>query len=129
MKIIAGSTSGGAGLVVKPEHQHAPPTSRARRSPPRSSATPRTSRCAHWLKEKGLKTDQQGGGDVSVLPQDNATDAAGVRPAARSTAPGCPSRRLSRLVQEAKGKLLVDEKDLWPNGKFVTTHLIVSRSS
>ena len=42
MRIISGSTSGGACLVVKPEIRRSP-TSRARRSRPRSSATPRTS--------------------------------------------------------------------------------------
>jgi NitT/TauT family transport system substrate-binding protein len=32
---------------------------------------------------------------------------------------------VSRLVQDGGGKVLVDEKSLWPGGKFVTTHLIV----
>src|SRR5256885_2763418 len=29
------------------------------------------------------------------------------------------------LVQEGGGKVLVDEKTLWPGGQYVTTHLIV----
>jgi NitT/TauT family transport system substrate-binding protein len=32
------------------------------------------------------------------------------------------------MILEDKGKLLVNEKDLWPNGKFVTTQLIVSQT-
>jgi NitT/TauT family transport system substrate-binding protein len=28
-------------------------------------------------------------------------------------------------VLEGDGKVLVDEKDLWPDGRFVTTHLVV----
>jgi NitT/TauT family transport system substrate-binding protein len=38
-----------------------------------------------------------------------------------------PEPNLSRLVLESKGKVLVDEKTLWPNGLFVTTHLIVTQ--
>jgi NitT/TauT family transport system substrate-binding protein len=37
-----------------------------------------------------------------------------------------PEPWASRLVLEGGGKVLVDEKDLWPDGAFVTTHLIVS---
>src|SRR5207237_3159201 len=33
-----------------------------------------------------------------------------------------------RLVKEGGGKVLVDERSLWPGGQFVTTHLIVSTS-
>jgi NitT/TauT family transport system substrate-binding protein len=29
-------------------------------------------------------------------------------------------------VQEGGGKVLVDERDLWPEGKYVTTHLMVA---
>ena len=36
-----------------------------------------------------------------------------------------PEPWASRLVLEGGGKVLVDEKTLWPQGKFVTTHLIV----
>jgi NitT/TauT family transport system substrate-binding protein len=32
----------------------------------------------------------------------------------------------TRLVKEANGRILVDERDLWPpEGKFVTAHIIV----
>ena len=36
-----------------------------------------------------------------------------------------PEPWASRLVLDGGGKVLVDEKTLWPGGKFVTTHLIV----
>jgi NitT/TauT family transport system substrate-binding protein len=38
-----------------------------------------------------------------------------------------PEPNLSKMILESKGKLLVNEKDLWPNGQFVTTHLIVTQ--
>jgi NitT/TauT family transport system substrate-binding protein len=37
-----------------------------------------------------------------------------------------PEPFFTRLQQESGGKVLVDEKTLWPNGQFVTTHLIVA---
>jgi NitT/TauT family transport system substrate-binding protein len=78
----------------------------------------------HWLKEQGLNVDQQGGGDLSVLPQENST---AVQAFAQGAIDGAwvPEPHLSRLVSESKGKLLLNEKELWPNGQFVTTHLIV----
>ena len=36
-----------------------------------------------------------------------------------------PEPYASRMVLEGKGHVLVDERDLWPGGKFVTTHLVV----
>ena len=36
-----------------------------------------------------------------------------------------PEPWATRLVQEGGGKVLVDERTLWPEGKFVTTHLVV----
>ena len=36
-----------------------------------------------------------------------------------------PEPWATRLVHEGGGHVLVDEADLWPEGKFVTTHLIV----
>jgi len=38
-----------------------------------------------------------------------------------------PEPWASRLVVEGGGKVLVDERDLWPGGQFVTTNLMVSR--
>ena len=78
-----------------------------------------------WLKENGLATDEAGGGDVSIAPQDNSqtlqTFIAGDIDGA-----WVPEPWATRLVQEGGGKVLVDERDLWPDGKYVTTHLMVA---
>ncbi|NMO50499.1 ABC transporter substrate-binding protein [Actinoplanes sp. TBRC 11911] len=125
LKIIAGSTSGGAGLVVKPGINGAADLKGKKIATPQLGNTQDVA-LRSWLKQNGLNADQQGGGDVSVLPQDNATS---LQAFAQGAIDGAwvPEPNLSRMIIESKGKLLVNEKDLWPGGQFVTTHLIVSQ--
>ena len=77
-----------------------------------------------FLKSNGLATDTAGGGDVSILPQDNAQTLTAFKQGQIDGA-WLPEPWASRLVVEGNGKILVDERDLWPQGKFVTTDLIV----
>ncbi len=125
LKIIAGSTSGGAGLVVKPSINGPADLKGKKIATPQLGNTQDVA-LRSWLKQNGLNADQQGGGDVSVLPQDNAT---ALQAFAQGAIDGAwvPEPNLSRMILESKGKLLVNEKDLWPNGQFVTTHLIVKQ--
>ncbi|MEU8229326.1 ABC transporter substrate-binding protein [Actinoplanes sp. NPDC048967] len=125
IKIIAGSTSGGAGLVVK-EGINAPADLKGKKIATPQLGNTQDVALRAWLKSNGLNADQQGGGDVSVLPQDNAT---ALQAFAQGAIDGAwvPEPNLSRMILESKGKLLVNEKDLWPNGQFVTTHLIVKQ--
>jgi sulfonate transport system substrate-binding protein len=125
LKIIAGSTSGGAGLVVK-EGINAPADLKGKKIATPQLGNTQDVALRAWLKQNGLNADQQGGGDVSVLPQDNAT---ALQAFAQGAIDGAwvPEPNLSRMILESKGKLLVDEKTLWPNGDFVTTHLIVKQ--
>ena len=125
LKIIAGSTSGGAGLVVK-AGINGPADLKGKKIATPQLGNTQDVAFRNWLKQNGLNADQQGGGDVSVLPQDNAT---AIQAFAQGAIDGAwvPEPHLSRLQLESKGKLLVDEKALWPNGQFVTTHLIVKQ--
>ncbi|GAA2506587.1 ABC transporter substrate-binding protein [Winogradskya humida] len=125
LKIIAGSTSGGAGLVVKQGINSVADLKGKKIATPQLGNTQDVALRA-YLKSNGLNADQQGGGDVSVLPQDNAT---AIQAFAQGAIDGAwvPEPNLSRMVLESKGKILVNEKDLWPNGQFVTTHLIVTQ--
>ena len=77
-----------------------------------------------WLKEQGLTTDASGGGDVSILPQENADTLTAFK-AGDIDGAWVPEPWATRLIQEGGGKVLVDERDLWPDGQYVTTHLIV----
>jgi NitT/TauT family transport system substrate-binding protein len=125
LKIIAGSTSGGAGLVVKPTITSAADLKGKKIATPQLGNTQDVA-LRSYLKTNGLNADQQGGGDVSIQPQDNATSLQAFQQGAIDGA-WVPEPNLSRMQIESKGKLLVDEKSLWPGGQFVTTHLIVSQ--
>jgi NitT/TauT family transport system substrate-binding protein len=125
LKIIAGSTSGGAGLAVKPTITTAAQLEGKKIATPQLGNTQDVA-LRNWLKQNGLNADTQGGGDVSVLPQDNAT---ALQAFAQGAIDGAwvPEPNLSRMQLESQGRLLVNEKDLWPNGQFVTTQLVVTQ--
>ncbi|GAA0541419.1 aliphatic sulfonate ABC transporter substrate-binding protein [Paractinoplanes ferrugineus] len=127
LKIIAGSTSGGAGLVVKPAINGPADLKGKKIATPQLGNTQDVALRA-WLKSNNLTANAQGGGDVSVLPQDNATSLQAFQQGSIDGA-WLPEPFLSRFQLEAGAKLLVNEKDLWTStsGQFVTTHLIVSQ--
>lgn len=126
LKIIAGSTSGGAGLVVQPNIGSVQDLKGKKVASPQLGNTQDVA-LRSWLKSQGLSTNNQGGGDVSVTPQDNS---ATLQTFAQGKIAGAwvPEPYLSELVLQSKGKLLVDEKSLWPQGQFVTTQLVVSQA-
>ncbi|MFC9972810.1 ABC transporter substrate-binding protein [Spirillospora sp. NPDC127200] len=123
VKIIAGAASGGVALVVKPEITSVADLRGKRIATPQKGNTQDVA-LRHWLKTQGLKTDLAGGGDVKVIPQENSLT---LQSFAEGKIDGAwvPEPFASRLRLESKGKVLVDEKSLWPGGKFVITHLLV----
>jgi NitT/TauT family transport system substrate-binding protein len=123
IRIISGATSGGAFLVVKPEIGGPEDLGGRKLASPQRGNTQDVALRA-WLGSQGLKTDLSGGGDVSVLPQENAQTLETFRSGEIDGA-WIPEPWASRMVIEAGAKVLVDERDLWPEGRYVTTHLIV----
>jgi len=108
VRIVSGATSGGAAFVVKPAIAD-----------------------AAGLRGKKVASPQLGGTQDVALRQWLAGKAPGERPDPGDVQGG-PDRRClgSRAVGHPAGpgrggKVLVDERELWPNGQFVTTHLIV----
>ena len=124
LRIVAGATSAGASLVVKPEINSAADLKGKKVATPQLGNTQDVALRA-WLLTQGLKTDTQGGGDVSIKPQDNSQTLETFKTGQISGA-WVPEPWATRLVREGGGKVLVDERSLWPGGQFVTTHLIVS---
>ena len=126
IRIIAGATSGGAFLVTKPEITMAADLEGKTLATPQLGNTQDVALRA-WLKANDLSTDTSGGGDVSITPQANADTLTAFK-AGDVDGAWVPEPWATRLVQEGGGKVLVDERDLWPNGDYVTTHLIVLTS-
>ena len=123
IRIVAGSTSGGASLVVRPGISTPEDLIGARLATPQLGNTQDVALRA-WLSAQGLTADLEGGGDVAVIPQANAQTLETFRSGDIDGA-WVPEPWATRLVLEGGGVVLVDERDLWPDGEFVTTHLIV----
>ncbi|GII95621.1 ABC transporter substrate-binding protein [Sinosporangium siamense] len=123
IKIIAGSASGGVYLVVKPGIKSIEDLKGKKIATPQLGNTQDVA-LRYLLQEKGLKTTTQGGGDVSIVPQENSQT---IQTFATGDIDGAwvPEPFASRLIKESKGEVLIDERDLWPNKQFVITHLIV----
>ena len=124
--IIAGAASGGAGLVVR----NGAGIANERDFGGKTLATPQLGNTQDvaarvWLGERGYKLKEKGG-SVTLLALANPDQLTMFRKgeidAAWTVEPW-----LARLEIEGNGKLMLDEKTLWPDGRYVTTHLVVRR--
>jgi NitT/TauT family transport system substrate-binding protein len=123
LRIISGATSGGALLIVRPDINSATDLRGKKVATPQLGNTQDVA-LRSWLAKQGLSTTTTGGGDVQVLNQENAQTLDLFRSGGIDGA-WVPEPWATRLQLEGGGKVLVDEKDLWPQGQFVTTHLVV----
>lgn len=123
VRVVAGATAGGAFLVVRPEIRDAEDLRGLTLASPQLGNTQDVALRA-WLGEQGLRTDRLGGGDVRVQPQPAAQILDAYRAGAIDGA-WVPEPWASRLVQQEGARVLVDEADLWPGGRYATTQLVV----
>ena len=125
LRIVAGATSGGAALVVRADSgiQRAEDFHGKKVASPQMGNTQDVALRA-WLQAHGLKPREKGG-DVQVIPIANP-DQLTLFIKKEIDGAWAPEPWASRLIHEAGGRLFFDERDLWPNGQFVTTHLIVN---
>jgi NitT/TauT family transport system substrate-binding protein len=123
IKIISGEASGGAYLVVKPSITSAAQLKGKKLASPQLGNTQDVA-LRSWLKTQGYTTTTTGGGDVTVVPQENALT---LQSFVTGSIDGAwvPEPWATRLVKEGKGHVLVDERSLWPGGQYVTTLLVV----
>lgn len=126
VSIIAGAASGGAQLVVKPEITSAADLAGKKLATPQLGGTQDVALRA-WLGHQGYKTTTDGGGDVAINPTENAQTLKLFQDGKLDGA-WLPEPWASRLVLQAGAKVLVDEKDLWEKGEFITTVLIVNKN-
>ena len=122
VRVIAGATSGGAALVVRPDITDAADLRGRSIASPQLGNTQDVA-LRHWLKSQGLATTTEGGGDVSIKPQSNAE---GLAAYASGSIDGAwvPEPWVAEYLK-AGAAVLVDEAALWPGGTFVTTNIVV----
>jgi len=124
LRIIAGSTAGGAQLVVRDGITSARDLEGAELATPQLGGTQDVA-LRSWLTAQGLENSITGGGDVTITPTENASTLQLFQDGKLDGA-WLPEPWASRLVLDAGAHVLVDELDLWPGGQFLTTHLIVA---
>ena len=123
VRIVAGATSGGASLVVRPGITDVSQLRGTKIASPQTGGTQDIA-LRHYLSANGYRVDRVGSGDVTVLAQDNPVTLTAFQ-AGDIDGAWVPEPWASRLVLDGGGTVLVDEKDVWPDGRFVTTHLVV----
>jgi NitT/TauT family transport system substrate-binding protein len=123
VRIISGATSAGAALVVN-SRINSPADLKGKTIASPQLGNTQDVALRWWLKQQGYQTTTTGGGDVKVMPQDNATTLTAFK-SGQIDGAWVPEPWATRLVLEGKGHVLVEERSLWPNGQFVTTMLVV----
>src|SRR4051794_21987639 len=99
LRIVSGATSGGAFLVVKPDIQSSADLKGKKLATPQLGNTQDVA-LRSWLKGQDLQTDAQGGGDVSIVPQENAQTLDAFK-AGDIQGAWVPEPWATRLIQEA----------------------------
>jgi NitT/TauT family transport system substrate-binding protein len=124
LRIVAGVCTGGASLMAR---QGTPIGTIAdlagkRVADPDLGGTQDVS-LRHFLRLNGLAPSEQGG-SVEIVPLKNPDILASFK-RGQVDAAWVPEPWASRLQIETHARRVVDERDLWPNGKFTTAVLVV----
>jgi sulfonate transport system substrate-binding protein len=125
LRVVAGATSGGAALVVRNDSGiNQPADFHGKRVASPQMGNTQDVALRAWLKANGMKPRDKGG-DVQVMPMANP-DQLTLFLKKELDAAWAPEPWATRLIREGNGRLLLDERTLWPGGQFVTAHIIVS---
>jgi NitT/TauT family transport system substrate-binding protein len=123
--VVSGAVSGGASFVVrKGSGIDGPEDLPGKRIAVPSFGNTQDIALRAWLEENGLKTNDEGG-EVIVLEVDNP-ELPHLFERGDLDAAWEPEPYPSLLVGQGLADVYVDEAELWPDGQFVTTHLLVS---
>ncbi|MCX7770124.1 MAG: ABC transporter substrate-binding protein [Proteobacteria bacterium] len=123
LKIISGVANGGASFVIRGDLN----IKNEKDLIGKNLASPELGNTQdvalkYWLKSKGLvinkdvKVNNVKNPDILLLFKKESIDGAWV-----------PEPWATRLIQEANGKIFLDERSLWPNGNFATAVLVVRK--
>jgi len=124
LRIISGASSGGAVFVVRNDSgiKSAKDFAGKKFASPQVGNTQDIALRSYLLKN-GYKT-KENGGNVEVIST-NLADIITLFLKKQLDGAWVPEPWGARLVKEANGKTFLDERSLWPNGKFVTANIIV----
>jgi NitT/TauT family transport system substrate-binding protein len=123
LKIIAGAASGGAVFVVRDDAGINSPkdfTNKKFASPQLGNTQDVALR--KYLLDNGYKTVENGG-NVTVVPVANP-DILTLMLKKEIDGAWVPEPWGVKLVKEGNGRIFLDERSLWPGGKFVTANII-----
>lgn len=117
LRIVAGTTSGGASLIVQPSITDVSQLSGKKVATPQVGNTQDVA-AKFYFKTKSVKANVVAVANADVESAFTGKSIAGA---------WVPEPYASRLMLNDGGKKLVDEATLWPGGKFVTTQLVVTQ--
>jgi len=125
--IIAGAASGGSGLVVRKDsgiRADADFNDKVIGTPQLGNTQDVAARV--WFAQKGYRLKEKGGrlGLVALSNPDQLT----LFRKRQIDGAWTVEPWVSRLEIEGGGVLFLDEKSLWPEGRYVTTHLVVNKA-
>ena len=123
LRVISGSASGGAVFVVRNDSGINSPQDLANKkfSSPQLGNTQDVA-LRKYLLDNGYKTKEDGG-NVEIIPAKTA-DIVSLMIKKDIDGAWVPEPWGAKLIKEANAKVLVDERDLWPDGQFVSAHII-----
>ena len=128
--IVAGTASGGAGLVVSKSVANgnfpADLAGKTLSSPQLGNTQDIALRT--WLGTKELATSLNGGGQVTIDSSSGNSVSLQNFEAGKIAGGWVPEPYESEFILQGKGTLAVDEASLWPNGQFPTTVLVVTQN-
>jgi NitT/TauT family transport system substrate-binding protein len=125
LKIIAGAASGGASFVVRNDAGiNSPKDFAGKKFASPQLGNTQDIALRSYLQKNGFKTTDQGG-NVAVVPIANP-DIVTLFLKKELDGAWVPEPWASRLVKEANGRIFLDERSIWPGGKFVTANIAAS---
>ncbi|WP_309713886.1 ABC transporter substrate-binding protein [Pseudolysinimonas sp.] len=124
--VVAGATTGGAALVVRDGIDSPADLAGTRLATPQLGNTQDVA-LRSWLAGEGFETTTEGSGDVTITPTENA-DTFALFQSGQLDGAWLPEPWVSRLVIEGGAHVLLDEAELWEDGIFPTTVLLVNKT-
>ena len=124
LRIIGGASSAGVLFIIRPgaNIKTAADLAGKKIADPQLGGTQDVS-LRYYLQQHNLKPVDKGG-NVQIVPTDPANILTLFKQGGIDGA-WVPEPWATRLIDEGKGQVFLDERSLWPNGSFVTTNIIV----